>query len=187
MIFKKDVFTIPNLLSLLRLALVPLYATIYLNSITPADYLIAAGILAISCLTDLADGIIARRFGMVSMLGKFLDPLADKITQLTAILCLATRYPLIRSIIPLFLTKELLQSFLAYIHFRKGKILSGALWAGKICTTVLFISLFLLMVSPALNFSFVKYLILIDILFLIFALVSYLAVYLGNSSKLCDP
>ena len=180
MIFKKGIFTIPNLLSLLRLALIPVYTSLYLKS---ENHFLSAGILAFSCLTDLLDGYIARRFHMVSNLGKFLDPLADKITQLTVILCLSTRYPLVRALIPLFLTKEIVQCALAYFHFRNGKTLDGALWAGKISTTVLFLSLISLMVIP-MSLPLVKLLVLTDALFLILSMVCYLAAYLGDTGKL---
>lgn len=183
MIFRKDIFTIPNLLSFLRLALIPVYTSLYLKS----DYfLLAAGILTVSCLTDLLDGYIARRFHMISNLGKFLDPLADKITQLTVILCLAARHPLVKALLPLFLTKELLQCTLAYLHFRNGKTLDGALWAGKLSTAVLFLSLIILMATSSPSPSFVKFAVLTDALFLIISLACYLAAYLGNTGKLCD-
>ena len=180
MIFKKGIFTIPNLLSLLRLALIPVYTSLYLKT---ENHFLSAGILAFSCLTDLLDGYIARRFHMVSNLGKFLDPLADKITQLTVILCLSTRYPLVRALIPLFLTKEIVQCALAYFHFRNGKTLDGALWAGKISTTVLFLSLISLMVIP-MSLPLVKLLVLTDALFLILSMVCYLTAYLGDTGKL---
>ena len=183
MIFKKDIFTIPNLLSLLRLALIPVYISIYLGS---GNTLLAAGILAFSCLTDLLDGYIARRFHMVSTLGKFLDPLADKITQLSVLLCLTATYPPVRALIPLFITKELIQCALAYFHFRNGKMLNGALRAGKISTVVLFLSLILLMVTPALPHSLVNALVLTDGLFLIISLSGYLYAYLVNTCKLSD-
>ena len=70
--WRSSVFTIPNLLSLFRLLLIPVYVTIYLNAESAADYYLAGGILALSCLTDLIDGQIARRFNMISDLGKIL-------------------------------------------------------------------------------------------------------------------
>ena len=63
--WKKELFTIPNLLSLFRLALIPVYVIIYLNASDYRDYFIAAAILAVSCLTDLIDGKIARHFNMI--------------------------------------------------------------------------------------------------------------------------
>ena len=183
MIFKKDIFTIPNLLSLLRLALVPVYAFVYLKT---AHNGLAAVFLTLSCLTDLLDGFVARRFDMVSNLGKFLDPLADKITQLAVILSLSVRYTLIKALIPLFLIKELLQSMLAYIHFRNGKTLDGALWAGKISTAVLFISTIILTAIPVPGKLLIQLSVLVDSLFLTISLFSYLAAYLVHTSKLCD-
>ena len=57
--WKKDLFTIPNMLSLFRLLLIPVYVAIYLKATVFSDYALAAGILAVSCLTDLIDGKIA--------------------------------------------------------------------------------------------------------------------------------
>lgn len=75
----KGCFTIPNLLSVIRIALIPVFAVMYLNG----NQFLAIAILAISGLTDLFDGKIARRFNQVSALGKILDPVADKLTQIT--------------------------------------------------------------------------------------------------------
>ena len=183
---KKDLFTIPNLLSFLRLGLVPVYTSIYLHAENHRNIFLAAGILALSCLTDLLDGIIARRLHMVSDLGKILDPLADKVTQLALLLCLGTRYPLVKSLIPLFLAKELSQCGLAWFHFRQGKALPGALWTGKISTAFLFASFLVLMVFPNLPYYVVKALVLADSVVMVLALISYLAAFHGNSGKLCD-
>ena len=68
--WKKEVLTIPNLLSLFRLALIPVYVVIYLNAHDPHEYYLAGGILALSCMTDLIDGKIARHFNMITNLGK---------------------------------------------------------------------------------------------------------------------
>ena len=183
MIFKKDIFTIPNLLSLLRLVLIPFYAFVYLKT-NRND--LAAALLVLSCLTDLLDGFIARRYHSISDLGKFLDPLADKITQLTVILCLGARHALIKALIPLFLIKELLQSILAYIHFRNGKTLNGALWAGKISTAVLFVSTIILTAIPSPGNFLIRFSVLVDGFFLAISMISYLAAYLIHTSKLCD-
>ncbi len=79
----KDLFkgclTIPNLLSVIRIALIPVFAVMYLRG----NQLVAIAILAVSGLTDLFDGKIARRFNQVSAMGKILDPVADKLTQIT--------------------------------------------------------------------------------------------------------
>lgn len=71
--------TVPNLLSVIRIILVPIFAYLFLND----SKIIAVVLLFVSGLTDLFDGKIARRFNQVSELGKMLDPIADKITQIT--------------------------------------------------------------------------------------------------------
>lgn len=149
--WKKDLFTIPNLLSLFRLVLIPIYIVIYLNADSAADYYIAAGILAVSCLTDLIDGKIARHFNMISNTGRILDPLADKATQFALIICLTIKYPVLLVLVGLFVVKEGFQLIAGFMILRKGKILSGALLSGKICTTVLFISLILMVMIPEMS------------------------------------
>ena len=184
--WKKEVFTIPNMLSLFRLALIPVYIVIYLNAKEPHDYYLAGGILAVSCLTDLIDGKIARHFNMISNLGKVLDPIADKFTQLALTICLSVRYPILRSVLVLFLVKEFYQGIVGLIHLRKGQMLPGALMAGKICTTVLFISLTLLVLMPNIRPGIVNAIALIDTVCLIYSFIMYTLAYFGKNTKLQD-
>ena len=146
--WKKDIFSIPNLLSLFRLALIPVYATVYLTATQRYQFVLAGVILAVSCLTDMIDGEIARKFNMITTLGKVLDPLADKLTQLTLTICLSMKYPVLYPVLGLFVLKELFQLTLGVVFLRRGKMLPGALMAGKVCTTVLFISLIALVLLP---------------------------------------
>ncbi|MBQ7001155.1 MAG: CDP-alcohol phosphatidyltransferase family protein [Oscillospiraceae bacterium] len=182
--WKKEVFTIPNFLSLFRFLLIPVYVSIYLHAETDSDYLLAGIVLAISCLTDLVDGKIARHFNMISKVGKVLDPLADKFTQLALILCLSDRYPLLYPVLALFLIKEFFQLIVFIIHLRKGQALDGALMAGKVCTTVLFSSLIMLVLFPRMNEVTVDIIILVDAVFLLYAFGSYVLAYFGKNKKL---
>ena len=184
--WKKEVFTIPNLLSLFRLALIPVYITVYLNAEEDWQYYVAGAILAVSCVTDLIDGKIARRFHMISTVGKVLDPLADKATQFTLTLCLSVHYPVLRPVLVLFVIKEGFQLIVGIIHFRKGKMLPGALMAGKICTTILFVSLIALVLFPGIPHSAVNAIALVDTGFLIFSFVSYILAYFGKNTKVQD-
>lgn len=176
--WKKEILTIPNLLSLFRLILIPVYVTIYLNASNSYDYFLAAAILAVSCLTDLIDGKIARHFNMISTLGKILDPLADKATQFTLIVCLAIEHRIIRYMVCLFFIKEVFQLVAGLITIRKGKMLRGALLTGKICTTVLFISLIFMVLMPGLPENTVTVITLIDIVFLLISFTDYVITYL---------
>ena len=184
--WKKEVFTIPNLLSLFRLALIPVYVTVYLNAEEDWQYYVAGAILAVSCVTDLIDGKIARRFHMISTVGKVLDPLADKATQFTLTLCLSVHYPVLRPVLVLFVIKEGFQLIVGIIHFRKGKMLPGALMAGKICTTILFVSLIALVLFPGIPRGAVNAIALVDTGFLIFSFISYILAYFGKNTKVQD-
>ena len=79
---------IANKLTLLRVILVPFFAFFMLaGDIVPYSYLWAAVIFAVASITDTADGKIARKYNMVTNFGKFLDPLADKVLVVTALIC----------------------------------------------------------------------------------------------------
>ena len=104
--WKKEILTIPNLLTLFRLLLIPVYVRIYLHASEDSEFFLAGIILAVSCITDMVDGQIARHFNMISRLGKVLDPLADKLTQLALILCLSSKYSILYPVLVLFLVKD---------------------------------------------------------------------------------
>ena len=181
--WRKEVLTIPNMLSLFRLVLIPVYMVIYLHAEDTKDYVLAGVILAASCLTDLVDGKIARKFNMITTVGKFLDPLADKATQFALLICLAVRYNVLWAVLALFVLKELFQLIAAIWAARKGRVLKGALYSGKVCTTVLFTSFVAMVVFPQLNPAIVNTIALVDGLFLMVAFADYFLTYLGRDSK----
>ncbi len=184
--WKKEIFTIPNVLSLFRLALIPVYMDIYLSAEGARDYYLAAAILAVSCLTDLIDGKIARHFNMMTTLGKFLDPVADKATQFTLIVCLAIRYPILWYLTALFVVKEGFQLIAGAIKWRKGKILNRALLSGKICTTILFVSLILMVMVPTFSQETVTVIAIVDAFFMLVSFVHYILAYCGKVKKAFD-
>lgn len=175
--WKKDLFTIPNLLSLFRLVLIPVYVVIYLNADSDLDYYLSAAILAVSCVTDLIDGKIARHFNMISNTGKILDPLADKATQFTLIVCLTIRYPVLLALICLFVIKEGFQVVAGLMILKRGEILAGALLSGKICTTVLFISLIILVMIPRISLTAVNFITIVDCVFMLISFFDYARLY----------
>ena len=181
--WKKEILTIPNLLSLFRLILIPVYVAIYLRASGPYDYFLAAAILAVSCLTDMIDGKIARHFNMITTLGKILDPLADKATQFTLIVCLAMKHKIIRYMVVLFFIKEVFQLIAGLISIHKGKMLKGALITGKICTTILFISLILMVLMPGLPEEAITIISLVDIGFLLISFIDYFLTYLFGQKR----
>ncbi len=179
--WKKDILTIPNLLSLFRLLLIPVYVVIYLNAEDWSGHLIAAGVLAVSCLTDMIDGKIARHFNMISNVGKILDPLADKATQLTLILCLAVKYPILWSLVALFVVKEGFQVIAGFLTLRKGRMLTGALMTGKVCTTILFVSLILMVMVPSIEKTYIHLITLVNFIAMLVAFLDYARTYFTHS------
>ena len=184
--WKKEILTIPNLLSLFRLLLIPVYMTIYLNASQPRDYVVADMILAISCLTDMIDGKIARKFNMITTFGKFLDPVADKVTQFTLIICLSIKHPILWNLILLFVIKESFQFIAGLITYRKGRMLTGALITGKICTTVLFVSLTAMILMPDMSKQAVNIITVVDGIFMLMAFADYVHAYFGHGNQIQD-
>lgn len=128
--------TIPNLMSVARIALVPFFAYYFMN-----DKLVhAAACLVVSGLSDLFDGFIARKFNQITELGKMLDPLADKITQGVVAICLAIKIPDIRLILIIFISKELLMLCGAIVLLKRKKRPTAAMWYGKVATTLFYVS-----------------------------------------------
>lgn len=181
---KKEIFTIPNLLSLFRFILIPVYIHIYLNATEPRDYYIAAAVLAVSCLTDLVDGKIARKFNMISHVGKVLDPVADKATQIALIICLASNHPELYVLLALFVVKESFQLIAMVVMLRQGKALDGALMAGKISTTVLFITLICMVLMPNMSDLAATILTVICFVFLLISFIEYVRAYFGKNKKI---
>ena len=184
--WKKEILTVPNLLSFFRLALIPVYVILYLNATTPKEYFLSGAILAVSCLTDMVDGQIARRFNMISNVGKLLDPLADKATQFTLTLCLSLKYPVLHPVLALFLVKEIFQLIAFLIQFRRGKALPGSIFAGKMSTVVLFVSLIIMVLFPNMDPRLVLAISITDTLFLGYAFVSYIFAFFGKHTKVQD-
>lgn len=184
--WKKEILTIPNALSVFRIGLIPVYLKLYLNAEDARDYAAAAMILAVSCLTDLVDGRIARKFHMISNVGKVLDPLADKLTQLGLLVCLSARRRLLKYLLVIFLLKELWQLGAMIFAMRRGKALNGALMSGKISTTVLFTSLGLMFIHPGMSKALADALTVISFCFLMYAFADYAHAYFGKEKKIYD-
>lgn len=133
--YKHKIITIPNLLSMLRLLLIPLIVWLYVVKKEP---LWTTAVLAFSGITDIADGIIARKFHMISDFGKALDPVADKLTQIAVLFCLVTRFPWMLLMLVLLVIKEVLAGILSLTVIQKTGQVYGALWHGKVTTALLY-------------------------------------------------
>lgn len=132
---KNRIFTIPNLLSLLRLAMIPLLLWLYLEK---QEYLWTAVVVVLSGATDIIDGFIARKYDLISDLGKALDPIADKLTQIAMLCCLGTSFPEIRILLVLLVVKEVVTGMMSLVSIHRTGKLEGAQWHGKVTTVLLY-------------------------------------------------
>ena len=167
---KKDIFTIPNGLSLFRLLLVPVIVWLYCKA---GRHYAALGVVALSGLTDIADGYIARHFNMVSDVGKVLDPIADKLTQAALLICLASRYKVIYWVFALLCLKEVLQGLLGLAAVRVTGEMQAARWYGKVSTGVFYGTMILLLFFAEMPQNWACALICLCAAALIMALVLY--------------
>ncbi len=146
--YSKKILTIPNILTIFRIILIPVIVWVYYYQNNPK---MAALLLILSGITDIVDGFIARKFNMISNFGKGLDPVADKLTQFILLICLVTKFP--RMIVPCFLlfVKELVSAITALIAIRKTGKVEGATWHGKLSTVIIYIMLFVHIIWPEIS------------------------------------
>lgn len=148
---------LPNKITCVRLALIPIFIIFYMVDVIPYGKLIATLIFVAACLTDLIDGKIARSRGLVTDLGKFLDPIADKVLVMSALLLLIA-YPVVPhigteganpAIMPqdigiiaaiIILARELIISAFRQIAATKNVVMAADIY-GKVKTVFQFITL----------------------------------------------
>lgn len=129
---------IPNILTVLRMAAVPVFIVFMLkNMIYPAII-----VFLLAEITDVLDGLIARRFNLITKFGKIADPLADKMMQLAALFMFSIKDMIPRIIPWLVLFKELFMLISGIYLIRKNFDMSSK-WFGKLTSVILFISIML--------------------------------------------
>lgn len=171
---KKDqIFTVPNLLSIVRLTLIPVIVWVY---ICLQDYPLAVFLIAFSAATDVADGIIARKFHMVSDFGKILDPVADHATQIALLLCLMSRYARMKLLVIAFIVREICMAFMGYLAIRQSSF-NSAKWYGKANTVILYLVMVILILFPGISQAAANALITACIVSVILSLCLYIRFY----------
>ena len=119
--------------------MIPLIIWLYC---TQKNYALTAVVLVLSGLTDMVDGYIARRFNMVTDLGKALDPVADKLTQASVMFCLLSRFRMMLVPLLLLIFKEVCNGVMSLVVIKKTGKVCGADWHGKVCTWLLYAMIF---------------------------------------------
>ena len=127
---------IANILTLIRLVLVPFFAVSFLYN----NYLVAIVIFVVCGITDFVDGYIARKYEMVTEFGKLMDPLADKVLQITALVLITYKWQIDLIIVVVFGIKELVMLLGSTFLYRK-KVVVFSNWYGKAATVILFLAI----------------------------------------------
>lgn len=181
--WKKQI-TIPNGLSLVRLGMIPIMAYYILNM---EDKRLTGFVLFLLIwMTDALDGFIARAFDQVSEFGKVLDPLVDKIFQITTGICLfmVDRLPLWVPLI--MITKELLMVIGGMIMFRQRDVFVDAQWFGKLTTILLVIAFSFAMLLDDQYVHLIPFIFIVPVSLSIFSLLSYIRFYLNSNEEKDD-
>lgn len=173
----RQLLSIPNLMGYFRILLIPLIVWRYVTAEALTDYYGAAVLMGISGITDFLDGFVARKFNMITKLGKALDPVADKLTQGAVVVSLCFHFPAMTALAVLLIVKESFMGVMGIVMLRKGKMLNGAKWYGKVTTAVLYVVMFVLVLMPDIPVSAANSMIVFSGALLLFSLVSYIPVF----------
>lgn len=123
--------------------MIPLFVYSYFEYDDYPKCFIAAGIYALAWLTDALDGYLARRFNWITDVGKILDPLADKLMQITAAVCFTVDNIIFLALLIPIVLKELAMLIGGILVIKRQKAVTQAKWYGKLATVILFVCAFL--------------------------------------------
>lgn len=146
--YQSRIITIPNVLSFIRLILIPLFLWLYCIC---KEYILAGVVVLASGLTDIADGLVARKLHMESNLGRVLDPVADKLTQVAMCFAMLYRYPVMLWVLVFFAVKELAMAVLGYCYMRRTGVVNSARWYGKASSIIQYVVMLSLIFRPSIS------------------------------------
>ena len=158
---------IPNILTIIRFLLIP----VILFFIFTGNYLVAFIIFTISGITDIADGFIARKYNLVSNFGKLMDPLADKLTQISVLFSLTAVKIIPIWIVIIVLVKELIMVCGASFLYGKDVVVYSR-WYGKLATVLFYIAIVFSLLEK--QFNLTGFCIFIDLILYLFAVATTL-------------
>ncbi len=135
---------IPNTLTILRILITPVFLAVILCDTLPHRYLIACIIFSVASITDAIDGNLARKNNQITTLGKFLDPIADKILTTSALLAFMQEGLCSTWIVMIVLTREFVIASIRMISASNGVVVPANIW-GKIKTVTQMVSTIVIM------------------------------------------
>lgn len=160
---------------MLRILLLPVVIWLYVG---PQEYAWSVIVLAVATVTDFFDGKVARRFNMVSDFGKVLDPIADKLTQGSLIICLIPRYPWVIGMVIFFVIKELIMIYWGIKTIKEKNEINSAIFAGKINTVLLDACIMALFLFPGIPDLAANIMLIVCCVSMLMALILYGRFYL---------
>lgn len=142
---------LPNKLTLLRVAMIPLLVVFMLVPMFDGQKWVALALFVIASLTDLVDGKIARKYNLITNFGKFADPLADKLLVCSALVCLVELSRVPAWIVLVIIAREFIVSGFRLVAADQGVVIAASMW-GKVKTTLQMIMIILMIADiPELN------------------------------------
>lgn len=171
---REQVLTVPNAMSAFRIILIPFIIWTYAVD----RHYLAFALVLLSALSDMLDGLVARKLNMISDFGKFIDPVADKLTQAALVICLMTQHRHIYILFIILAVKELATLGLGALVFKRLDSVNSAKWYGKLCTVVFEGTMMLLMVLPNASEELVHMFMFVCACVMLFAFVMYALFYL---------
>lgn len=175
-VISKDLMTIPNAISFIRILLITPFVAFFISRM----YIAAAVTVAVSGLSDCIDGYIARRFHQESELGKILDPLADKLTLISVGICLIFIEPYVLPLMVIMVTKDILMIIGGTVIIQKGVIPPKSSWYGKVSTFLFYISVGVVVLMAVFNYvnkPLSVTLLSVTAIFMIYSLVNYAVIF----------
>ncbi|HZK58128.1 MAG TPA: CDP-diacylglycerol--glycerol-3-phosphate 3-phosphatidyltransferase [Clostridia bacterium] len=173
---------LPNIITALRFALIPLFVKVFFSSLE-RSLLYSVLIFLLAGITDILDGYIARKYNIITKWGQAMDPLADKLVQLTVLICFTIKQFIPPWVIIIYGIKELLMVFGGiFLYTQKDKMVLPANSYGKIATVIFYIAI----LAVAFNSRYDKFLIIVAVFVALYAFVRYAIVGIKYIRKAPD-
>ena len=186
---KNKVVTVPNVISIVRIVLIPIIVWTYMNETLKYHLYYSGVLLLLSGISDCVDGYIARKFQQVSDFGKILDPIADKLTQGAVVLCLFIKHPNVLPLMAVLFTKEILTLIFATYMLNNGTKAISAKWWGKASTVFIYLTMLVTLLSDIIN-SIPEYVItglaLLSVAMLFVSMIGYFGLFFVKKDKNID-
>ena len=171
---KEDYMNLPNKITIFRVCMIPVFLVFMLVEAIPYGNYIAAVLFIIACLSDAADGYIARKYNLITNFGKFMDPLADKLLVCSALICfieldLVAAWPII-----IIIAREFIISGFRLVASDNGVVIAASYW-GKFKTTAQMIMciLFIVHLDNSVFFALEQIFLYLSVALTVISLVEY--------------